>query len=252
MICSEHHDFTHFSHTCTHTSHTRAHTHALLIHSHARTHTHTHTHTHAHTRTPHTLAHKLEQRCQNTCNLCVFYKILCTLLTNRLRPFGDFNHHTVTSSNRPPSAHQRLSSLSLSVLVIMFVFFSDSFKCFHTADMFPRLYLITGKQIMNYGFNCIMMFTCQEQSSSLPFTCNFYYSLRIVVIFLLPLFHIPHCTAQMMDSERAGVLLAAVTSNAKHFCMVVFHAFFAQHRNDGNSFAYAAVVRVLLAVSGRG
>ncbi len=91
---------------------------------------------------------------------------------------------------------------------------------------------------MHYGFNCIMMFTCQEQSSSLPFTCNFYYSLRILVIFLLPLFHIPHCTAQIMDSERAGVLLAAVTSNAKHFCMVVFHAFFAQHRNYGNSFAF--------------
>ncbi len=35
-----------------------------------------------------------------------------------------------------------------------------------------------------------MMFTCQEQSSSLPFTCNFHYSYysRIVVIFLLPLF----------------------------------------------------------------
>ncbi len=40
----------------------------------------------------------------------------------------------------------------------------------------------------------------------LPFTCNFYYSyysLRIVVNFLLPFIHIPHWTAQMMDSERA-------------------------------------------------
>ncbi len=114
----------------------RAHTHT--------SHTLTRTHTHACTHTSHTLAHKLEQRCQNTCNSCVFYKIFCTLLTNRLRPFGDFNHHTVTSSNHPPSAHQRLSSLSLSVLVIMFVFFSDSFKCFHTTDMFPRLYLIAS------------------------------------------------------------------------------------------------------------
>ncbi len=42
-----------------------------------------------------------------------------------------------------------------------------------------------------------MMFTCQEQSSSLPFTCNFhysYYSLRIVVIFVLPFF--TYLTAQ--------------------------------------------------------
>ncbi len=58
-----------------------------------------------------------------------------------------------------------------------------------------------------------MMFTCQEQSSSLPFTCNFlysYYSLRIVVNFFTAIIHIPHCTAQMIESERTGVLLAAV------------------------------------------
>ncbi len=28
--------------------------------------------------------------------------------------------------------------------------------------------------------------------------------------FFTAMIHIPHCTAQMMDSERAGVLLAAV------------------------------------------
>ncbi len=58
-----------------------------------------------------------------------------------------------------------------------------------------------------------MMFSCQEQSSSLLFTCNFhysYYSLRIVVIFFTAIIHIPHCTAQIMHSEIAGVLLAAV------------------------------------------
>ncbi len=58
-----------------------------------------------------------------------------------------------------------------------------------------------------------MMFTCQEQSSSLTFTCNFhysYYSLRIVVNFFTAIIHITNYTAQMMDSERSGVLLAAV------------------------------------------
>ncbi len=29
-------------------------------------------------------------------------------------------------------------------------------------------------------------------------------------LFFTAIIHIPHCTAQMMDSERAGVLLAAV------------------------------------------
>ncbi len=37
-----------------------------------------------------------------------------------------------------------------------------------------------------------------------------------------------HYSAQIMDSDRGGVLLPAVsnlfTSNAKHFCMVVFRA----------------------------
>ncbi len=33
--------------------------------------------------------------------------IFCSLFTNRLRPFRDFIHHTVTSINRPSSSHQR-------------------------------------------------------------------------------------------------------------------------------------------------
>ncbi len=37
----------------------------------------------------------------------------------------------------------------------------------------------------------------------LPFTCNFHYSYYLLRILV-------NCTAQMMDSERAGVLLAAV------------------------------------------
>ncbi len=31
----------------------------------------------------------------------------CSLFTNRLRPFRDFIHHTVTSINRPSSSHRR-------------------------------------------------------------------------------------------------------------------------------------------------
>ncbi len=45
----------------------------------------------------------------------------CSLFTNRLRPFGDFNHHTVTSINHlflfsSETWDAALSSLSLSVL----------------------------------------------------------------------------------------------------------------------------------------
>ncbi len=70
----------------------------------------------------------------------------CSLFTNCLRPFCDFNHHTVTSNNPPPpllfwskTCDAVLNSLSLSVLVMIFASFSDSFKCFHTADMFAEL-----------------------------------------------------------------------------------------------------------------
>ncbi len=71
----------------------------------------------------------------------------------------------------------------------------------------------------------------------LPFTCNFhysYYSLRIVVIFLLPFIHISHWTAQMMDSERAGVLLAAVLIYLRlmHNDFVwLYSTLFRRHRN---------------------
>ncbi len=83
-----------------------------------------------------------------------------------------------------------------------------------------------------------MMFTCQEQTSSLPFTCNFhysYYSLRIVVVFFTAIIHIPHCTAQMMDSERAGVLLAAVLIYFRlmqnTFVWLLYSMPFRRHRN---------------------
>ncbi len=68
----------------------------------------------------------------------------CSLFTNRLRPFRDFNHHTVTSNNHPflfssETCNAVLSSLSLPVLVMISASFSDSFKYFHTADMFAAL-----------------------------------------------------------------------------------------------------------------
>ncbi len=51
----------------------------------------------------------------------------CSLFTNRLRPFRDFNHHTVTSINHlflfsSETWDAALSSLSLSVLVMTCVF----------------------------------------------------------------------------------------------------------------------------------
>ncbi len=71
-----------------------------------------------------------------------------------------------------------------------------------------------------------------------PFTCNFhysYYSLRIVVVFFTAIIHIPHCTAQMMDSERAGVLLAAVLIYFRlmqnTFVWLLYSMPFRRHRN---------------------
>ncbi len=58
-----------------------------------------------------------------------------------------------------------------------------------------------------------MMFTCQEQRSSLPFTFNFhysYYSLGIVVNFLLPLFTYPTAQHKWWTQKEQSVLLATV------------------------------------------
>ncbi len=73
-----------------------------------------------------------------------------------------------------------------------------------------------------------MMFTCQEQSSSLPFTCNFHYSYYLNCgYFFTAIIHItlPHCTAQMMDSERVGVLLDADLICLMQNAFVEFHIF---------------------------
>ena len=73
-----------------------------------------------------------------------------------------------------------------------------------------------------------MMFTCQEQSTSLPFTCNFrilIIHLRIVIIFLVLYSHTPLFLINSGLSKSAGALLSAVliyfTSNAKHFPAIV-------------------------------
>ncbi len=72
----------------------------------------------------------------------------CSLFTNRLRPFHNFNHHS--NQQQPPFLFSSetwdvaLSSLSLSVFRACNDFcisLSDSFKCFHTADMFAALVL---------------------------------------------------------------------------------------------------------------
>ncbi len=71
-------------------------------------------------------------------------------------------------------------------------------------------------------FNHIMMFTCQEQSSSLQFTCNLYYCLRIEVIFtaVTPL----HSTDDGLRKSTCvtGRCFHLFTSNAKHVCVAVF------------------------------
>ncbi len=73
---------------------------------------------------------------------------LCKTCPNclALRQFRDFNHQTVTSNNHlflfssvTWDADAALSSLSLSVLVMIFASFSDSLKYFHTADVFAAL-----------------------------------------------------------------------------------------------------------------
>ncbi len=71
---------------------------------------------------------------------------------NCLRPFRDFNHHTVTSNNHPflfssKTCHAVLNSLSLSVLIMIFASFSDTFKFLHwrhVCCISPCLYLIAS------------------------------------------------------------------------------------------------------------
>lgn len=85
------------------------------------------------------------------------------------------------------------------------------------------------------------MFTCQEQSSSLPFTCNFHYSYYSPVVpFFFTASRTPlHSTNDGLRKSRrvTGRCFNLFKSNAN---MLVFHAL-APQKCDGNSFAYAAV-----------
>ncbi len=61
----------------------------------------------------------------------------------------------------------------------------------------------------------------------LPFTCNFHYSYYLLRILV-------NCTAQMMDSERAGALLAAILIDLRlmHNDFVwLYSTLFRRHRN---------------------
>ncbi len=71
----------------------------------------------------------------------------CSLFTNRLRPFCDFNHHI--NQQQPPLPlliRDMRCSVAVSRSLSVFracndfcVSLSDSFKCFHTADVFAAL-----------------------------------------------------------------------------------------------------------------
>ncbi len=69
----------------------------------------------------------------------------------------------------------------------------------------------------------------------LPFTCNFHYSLRTVVNFVTAIIHIPHCTAQMMDSERAGVFTGRcfnVFTSIHNDCVWLYSTLLRRQRNE--------------------
>ncbi len=103
----------------------------------------------------------------------------CSLFTNCLKSFRDFNHHTLTSNNHPfHFSSERwdaaLSSLSLSVLVMIFPSFSDSFKCFHTADMFAALVrtsIWSRHVIVQYNLFVLFAYSAEHRKS---FFCYFW------------------------------------------------------------------------------
>ncbi len=66
--------------------------------------------------------------------VCVLQNItFCSLFTNCLKPFRDFNYNTVASIIHPSF------EMRCFVLVMSFASFFDSFKYFHTADTFAVL-----------------------------------------------------------------------------------------------------------------
>ncbi len=80
-----------------------------------------------------------------------------------------------------------------------------------------------------------------EQRSSLQFTCNFHLFVLFTKncgYFLQPLFTYPTAQHKLWTRKSrcvTGRFFNLFTSNAKHFCMVAFHAFSAPYKCDGNS-----------------
>ncbi len=69
----------------------------------------------------------------------------------------------------------------------------------------------------------------------LSFTCNFHYSLRTMVNFVTAIIHIPHCTAQIMDSERAGVFTGRcfnVFTSIHNDCVWLYSTLLRRQRNE--------------------
>ncbi len=101
----------------------------------------------------------------------------CSLFTNRLRPFCNFNHHS--NQHQPPlplligdmrcSAKHCLCFL----LVMFFASFSDSFKYFHTADVFAALVRASiwlRHVIVRYNLFCLFAYSAEHRNS---FFCYF-------------------------------------------------------------------------------
>ncbi len=95
-----------------------------------------------------------------------------------MRPFRGFNHHTVTSINHlflfsSETWDAALNSLSLSVLVMVFASFSDSFKYFHTADTFAavvRASIWSRHVIVRYNLFGLFAYSAEHRKS---FFCYF-------------------------------------------------------------------------------
>ncbi len=102
-------------------------------------------------------------------------RTFCSLFTNRLRPFRDFNHHS--NQQQPPFLFSSetwdaaLSSLSLSVFRTCNEFcvsLSDRFKCFHTTDVFAALAhasIWSRNVIVRYKLFCLFAYSAEHRNS---------------------------------------------------------------------------------------
>ncbi len=103
---------------------------------------------------------------------------------------------------------------------------------------------------------CLHLHMLRCSLSSLPFTCIplFLLSAKNCGSFFTAIIHIPHSPAQMMDSERAGVLLAAVLIYLRLMQNTFVWLYFMLFRHYRNVMKCICLCcrRVLLAVSGWG